>query len=185
MAEEEFESVAEELNVQSKRIFHKWLLKAISENNKEMFEKCVEALGKEWNVRMHVPNKDFPNFVSHLWENRKRIIDIENSYDWKTEVFEMSKMTQKGEQKSHQYSYESKVCFAIAPTRYKIIEDKNTRDNLKILLNDDKKVTKKTFETIVNKWLSQNNIDTTSEDALYRTDYALWSGEAVRNRAQN
>ena len=180
----EFESVNEEYNIQCKRLFHKWLLKAINEKNEEMFKECVDTLGKVWNVRVHVPNKYFSDFVSHLWKNRNRMIANENSYDWKSEAFEMCKTTKKGEQKFHEYSYESKVCFAIAPTKYKIIYDKNTRKSLKILLEYDNDITLQTFETAVNEWLSRNNIDTTSEDALYRADYALWSGEAV-NRQQN
>lgn len=171
-----FYKVDEDLNVQSKKILHEWLLKAIDEKDKDLFRHCLEVLGKSWNVKRSVPNRVFEKFVNHLWKKRSDI--IKGDYKWQTESYSS------GIFKKHAYSYESKICFAIAPTKYKIINDDNTRKNLKTLLKYKKRITPQTFETAVNEWLSKNNIDTTSEDALYRADYALWSGEAVE-RQQN
>ena len=173
MAEEEFSSLDEELNVQNKRVFHKWFLKSINEENKEMFRIYVDTLGKAWNVKRTVPKRYFKRFVDHLWKKYPDIIN--GSYKWDKESFSFKS----GVITKRAYSYESKVCFAIAPTKYKIIYDDNTRKNLKTLLRRKKRITLETFETAVNEWLAQNNIDTTSEDALFRADYALWSREAV------
>ncbi len=178
MAEKKFYKVDEDLNVWSKKILHEWLLKAIHEKDKDLFRHCLEVLGKSWNVKRSVPKRVFAEFIEHLWNKRSDI--LEGNYKWDEESFSFKSVLIT----KHALSYESKVCFAIAPTKYKIIYDKNTRNNLKILLDYDKDITPQTFETAVNEWLSKNNIDTASEDALYRADYALWSGEAVE-RQQN
>ena len=176
MADEEFRSLDEELNVQSKRVLHKWLLKAINEKDKKSFDHCLTVLGTSWSVKRSVPNDVFADFANHLW---KKCSDIKaGNYKWQKDAFSYTA----GSKHKRAYSYESKVCFAIAPTKYKIIYDDRTRKHLKSLQGVT--ITLTNFDTAVNEWLSRNNIDTTSEDALYRADYALWSGEAL-NRRQN
>ena len=168
-------SVDEELNVQSKRILHDWLTRAIEDNDRKLFAHCVSVLGTSWNVKRTVKSSVFGGFVNHLWE---KVPDIKDgSYRWQNEGEAFS--YQSGGKTKHAYSYESKVCFAIAPTQYKIIYDTNTCKHLKAILHRQRSIVLATFADAVNEWCAANNIDTASEDALYRADYALWSGEAV------
>lgn len=80
MAEVVFDSLDEELNVQSKRTFHKWLLKAINEKDKVLFKHCLEVLGKSWNVKRTVPKRIFEHFVDYLWKKSSDIVD--GKYNW-------------------------------------------------------------------------------------------------------
>ena len=121
-----------ELNIEQKRLFHRWLKKAIRQKDKDLFESIVETVGKEWHVFRNVKSGDFPKFANNLW---KHIGDIKKgSYLWCDSQYQA-------------YSYESKICFLINPSGYKLIYD----DNIKTILMAEKKLKKFTDLSIDKK----------------------------------
>lgn len=219
---DEYDEAQKNWNLSSKRVFHEAFTEILSKkeeleqkNNKEeldelyeVFKEWVGKVGKAWNVKRSVPDECREDFCLHLWKNLAAI--KAGIYDFLKNACEMTKMneeTQK-ETKKHAYSYESKVCFVIAPEEYKLIYDSYNLENMKTILdsmNSKKtsyaKITKDAaaFKKYAAKCIEKYKSDIDSCLAKYReqchdelfsqnrqegfyfmADYLLWSGKVVK-----
>lgn len=206
---DEYDEAQKNWNLSSKRIFHEAFTEILSKkeeleqkNNKEeldelyeAFKKWVGEVGKAWNVKRSVPDECWEDFCLHLWKNLAAI--KAGTYDFLENACEMTIKDEKTrkETKKHAYSYESKVCFVIAPEEYKLIYDSYNLENMKIIL--DKWNSKKTsyaklkenagsFKDYAKDCIEKykSDIDSClgkeSPEYYFMADYLLWSGKAAR-----
>lgn len=165
--QKEWEKIEEDLNLKTKEFFHIWLNKAIDKKNRELFCTCVEILGKVWNVKRTVPSEQFDVFAEHLFKNGKQI--QKHEYKFWEKAFEV---------KTHAHSYESKICFAIAPEKYSLIYDGNVRTALK---QAKIKVDLENFDTEAKKY-TENKKCKTKED-YFELDFKLWQeGKKIKSK---
>lgn len=119
-----FRSLEEELNIEQKRMFHKWLTKAVDDENFDLFKNVVKFIGEQWSVIRTVKSEKFHDFCLNLWNEMKSIKG--GTYRW----YDNSEF--------NAYSYESKICFLLYPNKYKLIYDKNNCCNLSKPENKEK-----------------------------------------------
>lgn len=115
----EYESLGEEFNIETKKMYHKWFNKYIKDG-KEAFENAVIAMGNTYGVLRTLPKKYRKAFFKDIWKYKDEI--KKGNYDWTKKI-----------EKRHFYSYLSKVCYLISPEKYKIIYDTNNEKRLKEL----------------------------------------------------
>lgn len=121
-----------EINLFQKKTFRTFLIDAITSENKENFDKIVGIIGVQWGVKRTVSNKQtdteldeqeteclkvtekgFERFTTHLWN--KKLDILKGTYnEWYESDFKA-------------YSYESKICFLLNPSHYKIIFDEHNK----------------------------------------------------------
>ena len=181
MGNEITNEISKELNIFQKNLFRKYLIDAITCDDKKGFKDVVQFIGIQWGVIRTVLSDDtancnecnqnpteeenqqeseviknmtFSDFVNNLWENKKKIHSGEYT-DW----------TKKG----HPHSYESKICFLINPKHYKIIFDSQNRKSL-----GKSKCKAEEWQGIVNKYFEDNKIDSLSIDEIFLNDCNLW-----------
>ena len=157
-----------ELNIEQKRLFHKWLKKAIEQKDYALFKSIIEIVGKEWHVFRNVKSGDFPKFANNLWEHIK---DIQNAtYLWHKSQYQA-------------YSYESKICFLINPSKYRLIYD----DNIKATLKSKNKLKKFTNQSIKKEnWMEVVNdyyekcveSNPSKPEDFFQIDCDLWADGA-------
>lgn len=162
----------EEANVAVKHVFRAELLNAIAKNDKEVFKKCVEQIGKDWHVSRTVENEEKEEFREDLWKNKEAILS--NKYEWNKSQY-------------NAYSYESKICFLLNPVYYKLIYDERNKKALIEFyksINDTRKVDKETWQETVehyySKALSFSPKDETDIDGIFRKDFELWAKDTVK-----
>ena len=150
-----------EFNLTAKDIFSRWLKTAIDDDDFESFKDCVVSIGTEWHVARTVESDLKDEFIRHLWDMRKAILDgtytgwTESDYD--------------------AYSYESKVCFLMNPCHYKLIYDSNNRTALKSKAK--KWLYPNEWQQAVDSYYKENQIDTTDSKKIFETDFELWYKE--------
>lgn len=152
-------------NIETKAFFYEWLNKAIEKNSKEVFRECVRQIGIFWNVIRNIPKDQFDGFVEYLWKKRE---DIKNhNYNFSNSEFEV---------KTHAYSFESKVCFAINPEGYGLIYDSYNLSALKKLKGAYKDVDLENFDEKANEYI-KNEIKPKKKKDYFEADYDLWSSK--------
>lgn len=163
-----------EINLFQKRTFRKFLIDAITNEDKEAFAKVVEIIGIQWGVKRTVSNKGiqeteqeieyknvnesgFEKFTSHLFDKAKDMLNGEYN-DWCNSKFKA-------------YSYESKICFLLNPNYYKIIYDEHNKKASDFKL-DDKKQWQNHVENYYRKIFGENHNFTI--DDYFLNDCNLW-----------
>ena len=162
----------EEANVAVKHVFRAELLNAIAKNDKEVFKKCVEQIGKDWHVSRTVETEEKEEFREDLWKNKEAILS--NKYEWNKSQYSA-------------YSYESKICFLLNPVYYKLIYDglnKKALTEFYKSINDTRKVDKETWQETVEHYYSEILSffpkDETDIDRIFREDFKLWAKDTVK-----
>lgn len=196
----DYDKALETWNLTSKRIFHEAFTKVLKDDNYDEFVKWVGRVGDAWNVKRTISltkgNEDnFNRFCEHVWKNRENIQKRtykywekgKNKYWEKNDPEENKAIAlKKGEKTTHAHSYESKICFLIAPEKYKLINDSINRENMKTLLNEDKDYTYEEFDNNIDKCLEEMDSNykegTTDPEYYFKADYQLWSGNAINNK---
>jgi len=175
----EYESLQEELNIEQKKMFKKWLLETIDNENE--FKKVVKLIGKAWSVARSLKGagtieEKYENVSSNLWNNRNLILGkkgSKNCYDdWNKPLKDL-----------RVYSYQSKICFLMNPQYYGIIYDSQNTAELKRLNKEksftDKAITKENWQGIVSSYYEkQKNItdlNDLNDEEIFKIDYDLWS----------
>ena len=154
-----------ELNIEQKRLFHKWLKKAIEQKDYALFKSIIETIGKEWHVFRNVKSGDFPKFANNLW---KRVEDIQKaSYLWNNSQYQA-------------YSYESKICFLINPSGYGLIYDDNIKTTLKaknkLKKFTDLSINKENWQKVVKNYYDNCIKSNPSEPKdFFEIDCDLWA----------
>ncbi len=153
------ESYKKEFNLWAKRTFRKWLLDAIENNDFESFKECVRNIGTEWHVARTVETGLKDDFIQHLWDVRTQIQNgtytgwTESNYD--------------------AYSYESKICFLINPTHYKLIYDTNNRTSLNKIVGKNLSTTD--WQEAVDSYYEEYHKGVTNEEEIFAIDFSLWN----------
>lgn len=162
--------VNKEINVAKKRIYSKSLNEIIKDFNKEKdcpadFINLVEFIGKDWNVMRTMPCTKRCDFAKHLWENTEKIKN--GKYEWWNSEF-------------NAYSYESKICFLIAPEKYKLIYDSNNCKSMKKAqkdgnLNIELQINKENWQKIANEYyLIKGKENSENPDDFFKIDFETW-----------
>ena len=169
---QKYEDLKKIWNIETKKIFYTWINKAINEKKKEEFNKCVKEIGRAWHVSRNVAEGCEDVFCNHLWDNKDNIRKGDYNFCKKAALLK----TENGK-KSHAFSYESKVCFLIAPEKYKIIYDENNRASLNNELSH--KVTLNNFQDSVDEYIEkykkEYNKKNLSIEDYFEIDYKLWN----------
>lgn len=157
--------VNKEINVAKKRIYSKSLNEIIKDFNKEKdcpadFINLVEFIGKDWNVIRTMPCTKRCDFAKHLWENTEKIKN--GKYEWWNSEF-------------NAYSYESKICFLIAPCKYKLIYDSHNCEIVRKELNlKDKEINKENWQEMVEEYYKKNHPAAKTDDDFFKIDFETW-----------
>ena len=183
----DYDNALETWNLTSKRIFHEAFTKVLKDGDYNEFVKWVGRVGDAWHVNRTVPDKgenkgNKEKFCKHLWENVPKIKGGKYKY-WSNENNNGDAcVLKKGKITTSAYSYESKICFLIAPEKYKLIN----RENMKTLLKTDEDYTYEEFDNNIDKCLEEMDSNykegTTDPEYYFKADYQLWSGKAINNK---
>lgn len=108
-------------NLRLKKQFREWLIEFGDGGKKEDFIEVVRTVGHAWGVARVVKTENFNAFASNLYNNYEKI--KQGEYDFKG-------------------TWESKICFLIAPEKYRLICDSQIRKCIATINSkNDKKIT--------------------------------------------
>lgn len=166
-------------NITKKRFFSSELKRVIEEhknetNFPEQFLDLVKFIGEDWHVKRSLPRKYENSFTKHLWENKDKIKN--GSYNWVSSDFVAER---KNKVKAHLYSYESKICFLIAPEEYKLIYDTHNVESMKEAqqnghLPKDLEISKENWQEVAKEYCDNNHPDAKTPDDFFKIDFETW-----------
>lgn len=164
-----------EENVATKCFFHDLFIEAIEKDNYTLFRDGVEQLGISWHVKRNIPDEQFENFATYLWENKGKIQEGKYYY-WESDDYKSLNFNNTFFLKvSRPYSYESKVCFVINPQGYYLIYDSYNCEAL-VKLHGKKwdDVSLKNFHKTAKEYIESKKLST-DENEYFKADFELWA----------
>lgn len=167
------------INVTKKRLYSRTFKRIIEEHKDETnfpedFLHLVIFIGKDWHVKRSLPHKAESSFAEHLWKNKDKIKD--GSYKWTSSDFVAER---KNKVKTHLYSYESKICFLIAPEKYKLIYDSHNIESMEKEQKDghlpkNLKISIENWQEVVEEYYKKNHPDAKTDDDFFEVDFETW-----------